>query len=130
MVEEMVYTSWDASPTTPPKARARDPAQVPRLSTLTWQRDRPSFPAALLQKFAEGTHHHAEISKLKTALEAMWPASEEAPTTQSGQPSPVTARAVGSPDFTGENLLDLTRMVDLAQIKTQDFSEEKLLCHT
>ncbi|CAK9013327.1 unnamed protein product [Durusdinium trenchii] len=124
-LEEMVYNAWDNSGTAPAKTRPREEAQVPRLTALLWGTDGPSFPESILGKFAPGTEQHTEVLKWKKDLEDAWPrAATAAPTTGSARRAP--ARAAGSPDFTGTDVLDLAREVDLAKIKTDDFAEEKL----
>lgn len=121
-----MYNAWDNSGTAPAKTRPREEAQVPRLTALLWGTDGPSFPESILGKFAPGTEQHTEVLKWKKDLEDAWPrAATAAPTTGSARRAP--ARAAGSPDFTGTDVLDLAREVDLAKIKTDDFAEEKWL---
>ncbi|CAK8996456.1 unnamed protein product [Durusdinium trenchii] len=123
MMEEQVYNSWDAGPHAPSKMRVRDETQAPKLTAILWQNDRPVFPDSLVNKFPVGTEQHTEVLKMKNALEALWPSpSSNTPARNVNVPP----RAVGEPDFADTTLLDLTREVDLAKIKSEDFAEEKL----
>ena len=124
-IEEKVYSSWDSSSAAPPAQRTRESAAAPNLGLILWQRDRPVFPPHLLTKFNEGTTHHAEVLKMKKALEDLWPGSSSPPPASSAGAAVV--RAVGSPDLSGVNLLDLEREVDLRTISSDSFSEEKSL---
>ena len=120
---ESVYTAWDNASTSPPKTRTREAASEPRLGIVLWQDQRPVFPSTLLTRFANDSDHHAEMLKLKAKMEELWP-SDSLPST-----SPATnRRAVGSPDFTGVEQLDISREVSLSVMKTYDeFNEERPL---
>lgn len=122
-IEETVYMKWDNGPDAPSKTRVREESQTPNLSLLLWRNRRPSFPPSALEKFPEGSTHHAEMLKQKERLERMWPA-------QSGTvASPeVTLRAAGAPDLSGTDVLDLTRDLSLQTFAASDFSVEKCLC--
>ena len=124
-IEESVYNSWDSSSAAPPAQRAREAAATPSLSVILWQQNRPVFPQALLSKFVEGSPQHGEVLKMKKTLEELWPSTSSPESSASGG-GPV--RAVGSPDLSGVNLLDLDRLVDLRTISSDSFAEEKLLC--
>ena len=120
-LEEIVYTSWDQSPTAPPKQRPREAAEVPRLTTILWQNSRPVFPSSLLSKFAENSDHYNELVQFKTKLEGLWPASK------GDDSSASVPRAVGSPDFSGTEVLDISREVSLAMTPMDGFSGERFL---
>ena len=123
-IEESVYNSWDSSSEAPAAQRAREAAATPSLSMILWQHNRPVFPPALLSKFVEGSPHHGEVQKMKKTLEELWPADSAPESSTGGGP----VRAVGSPDLSGVNMLDLERLVDLRTISSDSFAEEKLLC--
>lgn len=123
-VEETVYTHWGGQPNAPPKTRVREVAQAPDLKLILWQNHRPVFPISLLSKFSSDSDHHAEIKKLKNLVEGMWPASS-LPGDSSTAGAPL--RAVGSPDLSGVEVLDVSREVSLSMIPMSDFSEERFL---
>eukprot|EP00435_Cladocopium_sp_Y103_P042401 s1984_g11.t1 len=124
-LEESIYTSWDQSSSAPPKQRPRESAEVPRLTTILWQNNRPVFPSSILSKFAEESDHYNELIQIKKKLEGLWPASQgEGSSSASSVP-----RAVGSPDFSGTEVLDISREVSLAMTPMDGFAEERLaLC--
>lgn len=113
-IEEQVYNAWDISAAAPAKTRPRDPAQTPTLTCLAWVNGRPKFPDAVLNKFLDGTPQHGEIMKLKEQVLALFPASSDGAETMTAG----SARAAGSPDFSGEQVLDLGRDVDLEDRKS------------
>ena len=123
-IEETVYLKWGNGPDAPSKTRVRGEAQTPNLSLLLWRNRRPMFPTSALEKFPEGSSHHAEILKRKEMLERLWPAQSG---TIASSPE-VTLRAAGAPDLSGEDVLDLTRDLSLQTFAAADFSVEKLLC--
>jgi len=124
-IEEMVYQSWDGSASAPPKTRPREATQEPRLGTILWQDGRPVFPTTLLTKFAEDSDHRAELLKLKEKVEELWPSDGGGAGTGTGS---TVRRAAGAPDFSGVEVLDISREVSLSVMTSyDDFSEERLL---
>eukprot|EP00435_Cladocopium_sp_Y103_P070774 s395_g36.t1 len=121
-VEESVYTHWDGQPNAPAKTRPREVAQAPDLKLILWQNHRPVFPNALLSKFSSDSDHHSEIKKLKGLVEGLWPAGPSGDSSTTG----ASLRAVGSPDLTGVDVLDISREVSLSMIPMSDFAEERL----
>ena len=121
-IEENVYNKWDSSPEAPPKVRPRSEQQEPSLAILLWRHQKPCFPPSLLDKFPENSEQHKAIVALKKALEDLWPSS--ATPVAPGASAP---RATGSPDFTGTDVLDLTRYVDLPKTPSTEFNGEKFL---
>ncbi|CAK9003765.1 unnamed protein product [Durusdinium trenchii] len=122
-VEEMVYNHWDGSSHAPAKQRPKEEKEKPSLSLVLWHNNRPIFPDALVRKFADGSDQHAQILRMKKELEDLWPSSA------GGESAVVSARAAGSPDFTGTRVLDLSREVDLARTPSSEFKEDRLaLC--
>lgn len=120
-VEEMVYNHWDGSSRAPAKQRPKEEKEKPSLSLVLWHNNRPIFPDALVRKFADGSDQHAQILRMKKELEDLWPSSA------GGESAVVSARAAGSPDFTGTRVLDLSREVDLARTPSSEFKEDRLL---
>jgi hypothetical protein len=121
-LEEVVYTSWDQSPSAPAKQRPREAAEVPRLTTILWQNNRPVFPSSVLSKFAENSDHYNELVQIKTKLEGLWPASQGDDSSACSVP-----RAVGSPDFSGTEVLDISREVSLPLTPMDAFTGERFL---
>ena len=129
-LEEQVYVAWDAGPKSPPKQRARNAASVPKLTALLFQNGRPKFPDALVSKFPQSAPQHQEVLKLKAELDALWPPEPRGPQSRTTESTPESVRAVGRPDLTGVDYLDVSREVDLAKIPESEFQEEKQLsCH-
>lgn len=77
-----------------------------------------------LSKFPQGTVQHQEVLKFKADLEELRPAEES---TGASTGSPATVRAVGGPDLSGADCLDVTREVDLEKIPDSSFSADKPL---
>lgn len=125
-LEEKVYNNWDSSAESPPRQRPRPAASVPNLSLLLWANGNPSFPPSVVDKFNTGSDQHREILRLKAELEQLWPAPSRANTPPSA-PGGTTVRAVGAPDLTNANVLDVQRQVDLLKIPGESFTEEKFL---
>ena len=120
-----VYEHWDNDTSlSPPKTRpAREHAQQappPALDILAWSNSLPCFPAALLNRFAEGTSEALKIAELKAQFDAKFP--------QSNQPRPANGgggRAGGVCDYTIDNNLeplDYARMIDLPAHGADTFS--------
>ena len=124
-LEEQVFNAWDNGPEAPPKTRTRDAAGTPNLKILIWNDGAPKFPDHVLTKFPEGTSHNAEIKKLQAELESDWPATRTG-VPSNPAPSRTQSRATGLPDFTGEDVLEISREVDLAKLSADDFNVEQL----
>ena len=122
-IEEAVYLAWDASPVAPPKTRPREAAQEPSLGTLLWQNSRPVFPPSLVSKFSDQPDCNKKILAMKSEVETLWP-STEVP----GSDATTVPRAVGAPDFAGEDVLDVNREVDLKMTHYNDFAEDVFPC--
>lgn len=127
MIEESVYTWWDQSSEAPAKKRPREAASTPSLGILLWEDDRPRFPKQLLEKFPRGSEQHGIISGLAKHFHELWPedgkASSASPL-KGTAPKPVS-RAVGSPEFAADEILDLEREISLLTIPSQSFAEER-----
>ena len=134
-LEGMVYEHWDGSSSAPPRSRPTEVLPEPTLNVLSWSGGQPIFPDSLLQKFAEGTSAHQEMSNLKKQLEAAFPA-QAGTTTQSQSrnglpPGPgrnPRPRASGRPDFSiegGHTPVDPTRLLDLVHTPADSFSVER-----
>ena len=124
-LEEQVFNAWDNGPEAPPKTRTRDAAGTPNLKILIWNDGAPKFPDHVLTKFPEGPSHNAEIKKLQAELESDWPATRTG-VPSNPAPSRTQSRATGLPDFTGEDVLEISREVDLAKLSADDFNVEQL----
>lgn len=130
MVEESVYTWWDGSNVAPSKTRPHEATADPNLCLLLWEGGRPRLPSSVLDKFARGTEQFNAVMDFDKDLKKKWPepnAAHQPPPPTSKGPTTVTTRATGSPDFTGTDVLDLTREVDLMKIPSESFAEERRL---
>lgn len=125
-VQQIAYDHFDASPDAPPKRREREPVPEPTLELLAWSNGGCSFPDQIFNKFTPGTKAYHDLKALKDKVAEMYP-SAPAPSTTSVGPAPVL-RAGGRPDYTiegGKRPLDVNRVVDVAAVKADDFSETK-----
>eukprot|EP00438_Fugacium_kawagutii_P036030 Skav221500 [mRNA] locus=scaffold2743:56038:61361:- [translate_table: standard] len=128
-VRDMIYKSWDESPSSPPKQRpeTEQALAAPNLQILAWQGGKPYFPSPLTSKFEQGTSEHGEIQKLKETFLQLFPNSSEPEPTVAAT-APRQGRASGLCDFSLDNNsqpLDPNRDVDLVMIPDDQFSEER-----
>ena len=124
-IEKDTYTHWDQNPTSPPMQRTRERLPDPTLSMLQWTGEAATFPETILQKFAEGTAHHAALLKIKADVEEMYPPPR---VRRSSSGRVAVPRAGGRPDYSiegGAQPIDVTREVDMAKISQTDFQEER-----
>ena len=132
MLEAQCYQRWDLAPDSPARQRPPDATSQPpaQLSCLTWSNDLPGFPQELLAKFADGTHEHAQMAKLKSEFDALVPEAARAPAARTETSSGSSSRARGSPDFTiddGKEPLDVSRVIDLRGIPAVEFTVQRPL---
>lgn len=128
-IRSMVYAAWDANANlSPPKTRLRREEQAeqqrPALELLAWANDGPVFPAALLDRFGEGTAEHTKLKELKAEFVRKYPPME-VPSSGPNQAVGGTARAGGQCDYSIDgNLepLNPNREIDLAVVAASDFS--------
>lgn len=125
-ISDVVYKWWDENPSSPPKAREREPLPDPQLQLLAWQDQTCLFPAALYHKFAAGTGGHKRLKEMQAELEQIFPAPAAAPGSASNRV--IIPRAGGRPDFSiegGQRPLDISREIDLVVIAAASFNEPR-----
>ena len=124
-ISDVVYKWWDENPSSPPKAREREPLPDPQLQLLAWQDHTCLFPAALYHKFAAGTAGHKRLKELQAELEQIFPPPAAVPGSSTRV---IIPRAGGRPDFSiegGQRPLDVSREIDLPVIAAAAFNEPR-----
>ena len=128
-LEGIVYTHWDGSSESPPRARPVDAVPDPTLELLCWNQGVASFPDSILQKFPESSAAFAQVAEMKKKLLAEFPEAAQTSGMQSGGASRSSVkRAAGRPDFNiegGRCPLDFTREIDLQHIPVGSFDVQR-----